>query len=369
MNKIKSLILGSCVVVASLNVIEKSAFADSGTIDVNSYSPGTIDVASNGANYTGPSIPLISLNAQLRVRLNAGDSGRVQSWKAWVKVKRSTGSWIQFSSDYDDASYSIPRPKTVDTVAVVSVPYGAIAPFATAQCNGLATGLRAAGLTNSQIFAEDRILAFAIDGALSYEMSGVPGSSAPPEVQPPFESMKKFYLNCKASPIVEPEPTNPTRTVPNIEQVTLLIQGVSLLNGTCKLNLSGVIVGKAAVQQIKFRYKDDDGHQSDIKTVITDHSKTAMFSHKYDLVGTGPKTGKIHIDIEGENFNSGWKNYNVQCGANAPNGFSNGGTTGGGARGSAIGGAKAAPTRPNNLPNSPARVKTIPIKPALKKTD
>lgn len=212
------------------------------------------------------------------------------------------------------------------------------------------------------------MLTFAIDGALSYEMSGLPGPGAPSEVPPSFESMKKFYLNCKASPTVAPPPTNPTRIVPKIDQANLLVQGVSLLNGICKLNLSGVIVSKDAIQVVKFRYKDDEGHQSDVKTVITDQSKTGMFSHKYDLVGTGSKTGKIHIDIEGENFNSGWKNYNVQCITNAPGGFSNGGAMTGSARGSAIGGGKAVPTRPNNSSSAPTRLKTIPIKPALKKT-
>jgi hypothetical protein len=129
-----------------------------------------------------------------------------------------------------------------------------------------------------------------------------------------------------------------------------------------------VIVSKSANQQVKFRYKDDKGNQSNIISVMTDHSKTAMFAHKYDLVGTGPKQGKIHIDIEGENFNSAWKNYNVQCQANAPGGVTTGQPSGG-ARGSAIGGGKANPTRPDPLPSAPARINSIPIKPALKKVN
>lgn len=72
MNKIKPIILGSCIVVAGINVTEKSALADTGSVGVRSHNPGTIDVASNGVAYTGPSIPLVSLSAQLRVRLNAG---------------------------------------------------------------------------------------------------------------------------------------------------------------------------------------------------------------------------------------------------------------------------------------------------------
>ncbi len=366
MKTIRSSLLGSSIVVAGLSVCATTAVADLGDISVNSYSPGTIDVSSDGNVYTGPAIALVSLNAQLGVYLSAGDSGRVKSWKAWVKVKRESGAWIQFSNDFDSASYSIPRPKTVNTVALVKVPFGTISPFATDQCNGLANGLRSAGLTNSQIFAQDRLLTFAIDGALSYEMSGIPGSSAPPEVAPPFSSMKKFYIKCKAAPA--PPPSNPTRTVPDIEQVNLSVRGTSLINGVCKLNLSGVIVGKSANQQVKFRYKDDKGHQSNIHTVMTDHSKTAMFAHKYDLVGTGPKHGKIHIDIEGENFNSAWKNYNVQCQANAPGGVTTGQPSGG-ARGSAIGGGKASPTRPDPLPSAPARINVIPVKPALKKAN
>ncbi|GJL86128.1 MAG: hypothetical protein DHS20C02_19030 [Micavibrio sp.] len=349
MKPMKKLALSAGILMMGLGALPMEAHADNASIQVNSYNPGTIDILSNGSAYIKPAIPLVSLSAQLGLQLDAGDSGRVKSWKAWVKVKRENGPWIQFTNDYDSASYSIPRPKTVLTVAPVNVPYGTLAPFAISQCNALANTMRGAGLSDMQIFSQDRVLTFAIDGALSYEMSGVPGSNDISEVEQSFESHKKFHLHCKAAPQPEPEPTNPTRNIPDVDQASVSTNGVSTLNGACKLNLSGVIVTKEANTQVKFRYKDGAGHQSDIKTVVTDQTKTIMFNHKYDLAGTGLKTGKIRIDIEGETVSSPWSHYNVNCVANSPGGLV-GGDGGGGTSGAAVGGAKASEKGPSTAP-------------------
>jgi hypothetical protein len=354
--------LGSIFTAAffAVSVAASPAYADTGYVSVNFINPGSIEVANDGSIYTAPVIPLISLSANLQVQLDAEVSGRVKNWKAWLKVKTENGFWVQFSNNSYSKSYPVGgRPKTVNTAAAINIPYGTIAPYAAAQCNVLADTLRGQGLSDAAIFAQDRIIPISVDGALSYEMTGAAGTSTPEEVH----DYKTFNLNCKAGQPtrVPPVANDPTRNIPDVEQASLTILEVSTLGGACKLNLSGVIVTKDANKQVKFRYKDDAGNQSDVKTVMTDHTKTVMFNHQYNLAGTGNKQGKIRIAIVDDNFSSPWSNYDVNCNPNAPGGLvqDNGVQTTDVARGAAGGFAPADPVNPDsNLPGTPALGKT-----------
>ncbi len=354
---------GALALCAFLNPLQ--AKADTASVDVLSTSLGSIDVLSNGSTYNALAIPLISMNAQVRVKLDAQKSGRVKSWKTWIKVKSENGPWVQFSNNYDSASYSMPRPKTVNTVAVINVPYGTLQPFGLAQCNAMSAKMRNVGMSNAQIFSKDRAIDFNVHAAISFDMSGVPGENIGEEVR---ESYKKLTVNCKAEPYKGPtrkpvaKPDGPSRNTTSIKDAYLIVDGVSLSNGTCKLNLFGKIVGKEENQQIKFRYKDKTGKQSDIKTVLSGKG----FTHQFNLVGTGLKQGKIYIDVEGENFNSRQKSYSVNCTANAPGGFNTGPTGGGGGAGASAAGTETVPQQPSTAPIMPGTLKVIPRK-ALKK--
>ncbi len=181
--------LFATALVAGLLSAASPSYADLGIVNILSVEPGEIEVDSNGNDYTVPAIPLISLTAQLNVRLDAGISGRVKSWKAWVKVKPETGFWSviwkQFENDAAQASYSIPRPKKVNTTANISVPYSSLVNTVNSYCNSMADSLREQGLSNEEIFDQDRVITIQAQGALSYKMSGLPGPSHPEEYTAP----------------------------------------------------------------------------------------------------------------------------------------------------------------------------------------
>lgn len=300
------------------------AHADSGYIAVASINPTTIEILSNGDEYIGMTNPLASFTANVAVTLNAGVSGKIKKWKAWIKARRGSGFWVQFTDYAYSKSYPYgSRPKTVDTVVPISVTLGGMGAYLTAECNKYATGLISSGTkTKEEIFSQDAVLDVTIMGALSWEMSGIAGgNSIPGEVG----TDKILKLVCKATPpsrVPPPVANDPTRNVPDVSQAFLTVMEVSTLNGACNLNLSGVIVTKDGNKQVKFRYKDAAGNQSDIKTVSTDHTKTVNFAHKYALAGTGNKQGKIRIAIVDDNFSSPWADYNVNCNPNAPGGLS-----------------------------------------------
>ena len=287
---------------------------------VVSHNPHVIEVESDGNNYTEPSIPLVSLSADLHVEIDAGISGKVKSWEAWLLAKPQTGSWVHFSNHAFTKSYSVgSRPKTVNRTETVNIPYGTLAPFLTGHCNVKANQLRAGGMSDAEIFGQDRTIKVELSATADAEYSGVNwGDEVPQEV---IFNNPSFDIICKKDPNPEPEVSDegPTRGTPDVEQASLTVNEVATLNGGCKLYLSGVIESKEANTQVRFRYKDDDGNQSDIKTVSTDHAKTAMFSHQYAVAGTGNKSGQIRIDVVGETTTSPWTNYSVNCRQNAPN--------------------------------------------------
>lgn len=318
---IRTQIKQASVAAIAAMAVSSPAMADSGAITLSSVNPANIEVVGDGNTYTAPAIALVSLASNAHITLDAGVSGKIKNWKAWLKFKAPGSFWVQFGDDGYSKSYSAgSRPKTVNTNISLKVPYGSLAPYVTAQCNNLANSLRGQGLSNDQIFAQDRTIVVEASGALSWEMSGVAGNGLPQEVQ----TYKTFNIVCKnAAPSRVPPPVSndPTRNIPDVDQASLSIFEVSTLNGACNLTLSGVIVTKAANKLVKFRYKDNQGNQSDIKTVNTDHTKTVNFAHKYALAGTGNKQGKIRIAIVNDNFSSSWTDYNVNCNPNAPGGL------------------------------------------------
>ncbi|MEP3244710.1 MAG: hypothetical protein ABJN40_11175 [Sneathiella sp.] len=298
------------------------ASADSSRIGIRSYTPGSVSVLSDGNGYTKLS-HLQNMNVKLNLYLSADTLGRVKDWSAWFNMRQEGGPRIHFNQYKDSASYSRPRPKTVTTVASVLIPALKIQSVAVADCQAHANKLRLQGLSAAAIYSKDWTLTYALEGSVTYEMTGAGGNRSDAEVED-FAANKKFRVICKASPgpTRNPADSNPSRTKHEVKSASLSVQGVSTLNGACMLKLKGKIKGEKTRQKVRFRYKDGQGHQSEIKTVETKTLKTARFSHQYALSGGGLKTGKIRIDVEGSNVNSPWVNYSVNCSrGTAPGGF------------------------------------------------
>lgn len=186
-----------------------AAMADTISSDVASIYPNRIDVLSNGVAYTQPAIPLVSFSASLVVNIDAGVSGRVKSWKAWItlnpKPPGNASANVQFSQHPHTASYPAgSRPKQVSTGGVdINIPYGSLAPFASGHCNWMANDLRNKGMSNQEIFSQDRVIAVRVLSEIEAEISGIAGAPTPVEVAE--HNIKTFDLVCKGQGGVNPD--------------------------------------------------------------------------------------------------------------------------------------------------------------------
>jgi hypothetical protein len=160
--------------------------------------------------YTQPAIALVSLSASLVVDIDAGVSGRVLNWKAWIganpQAPGNTAASVHFSQHPYSVSYPLgSRPKTVATRGVnVNVPYGSLAPFLTGHCNWMANDLRNKGMSDQVIFSQDRVIPVRIWSTAEAEFSGVAGAPVPTEVSGDHNT-KMLELVCKGKGGVNPD--------------------------------------------------------------------------------------------------------------------------------------------------------------------
>src|SRR3546814_7367605 len=110
----------------------------------------------------------------------------------------------QRSEDHSHSeSYGLPRPKTVMTASGFNMPKADYAGFMVSACNFHADRLRQQGLSNSQIFGQDRSYKIAVWGGLEYEMSGLHNViPVPTEVQS-WNSYPQVTLTCQREASLE----------------------------------------------------------------------------------------------------------------------------------------------------------------------
>ena len=190
-------------------VLTGTALADTALSVVDAIYPKRIEVLSNGVAYTQPAIPLVSLSASLVVDIDAGVSGRIKSWKAWIglnpKAPGNTSANVHFSQHPYSVSYPVgSRPKEVGTRGVsINIPYGSLAPFVTGHCNWLANDLRSKGMSNQVIFSQDRAIVVRVWSTVDAEFTGIAGAPTPSEVGE--HNIKTLDLVCKGQGGVNPD--------------------------------------------------------------------------------------------------------------------------------------------------------------------
>ncbi|MGF1594059.1 MAG: hypothetical protein ACFCUW_12305 [Kiloniellaceae bacterium] len=305
---------------ASLLTAGTPAMADYGATHVVNVLTPVIEIEGDGKVYTKPVIPLVQIAASVNVTLDAHVSGRIKSYKVWLKFRTENSDWAEFPQHSTSQSFPLhERPKKLNNNVYVGIPYGSHASYLVAYCNLQANALRHGGMSDQEIFSQDRPIEVGIHSALEYEMSGASATGSMMGLGGAWETIQKMNLICKAKPpartgvaegSLEPSP-------PEVEQATLAIIEQHSLHGACSVHLSGTLRTAKPNSEVKFLYVDSGGRQSDLKTVTTDHSATAMFSHEYPLSEGGIRSGKIQIVGQGPAFLSNWADYEVNCGSPA----------------------------------------------------
>lgn len=291
------------------------ALADDTTIaDVVALYTPRIAVESNGKQYAGVAQGAGNIEGQIRVQLDAGVIGRVVGFQAWPRIytlSADTGDIL--SEDFKGTgmtvskSYSWPRPKAVTETGVFSIPKAHYGDLLVAACNAHAAKLRGAGQTDAQIFAQDRALTLRVTAGLDADISGP--ASAPLATDSPdqMDAPLDLQVICKRLPPRVPNP---------IADSNLAVRTAQLNNvtGACELHLHGTISTHEGNVQVKLRYVDAGGQQSDVKTVTTDAQGFVNFTHTYPL-SAEIKSGKIRMIGAGPTFSSDWAEFRSECSA------------------------------------------------------
>ncbi len=299
------LTLGTCLAAFAAADPAMADFAES---EVIMLLPANIEVKSVGFNYTEVTAGSTAIQGDMSVVVEAGVSGRVKEWSGWptLTVNEVGGISGKFQTNGDSVSYSIPRPKTVNTSYPFTITRQQYASFMVLACDVKADKLRSQGMSNAEVFGEDRPIVVRVKGALNYEVSGIEGEPVPPEVEPSV-SVADVTVICKgdATPL---DPVGPAITYSNVSVVES-----NSLSGSCTLKLAGTLSSKQANTEVKFVYVDDTGKQSDLKTVTTNAAGNVNFQHLYPAPGGGKKTGKIRMIGQGPAFMSPWTDYKTNC--------------------------------------------------------
>ncbi|WP_193367327.1 CARDB domain-containing protein [Pelagibius marinus] len=316
--------ISAAVLAVSLPAAPSRA-ADFYDVRVDSVITQKIIVQSNGSSYHRMA-PLSNLIANLRVELDTGASGRIKWFTAWLGLGReglAEQYWPEWREDGYHKSFD-PRPKSWSGTVPVAVPESSLQQFALGQCNYQAQTLRDQGLSNTAIFAQDRPIELAVVAHLDHEMTGPSGNPIIEGIGG-WPAYKKIKLVCQKWPgAVGPQAGDSLDSVPPVvEKASLTLLERSGISGVCKVILSGVIETSLPNTEVRFRYKDDDGHQSDVHEVVTDHAGIAMFDHHYDIPNNpeGGESGRIRIVGVSHPFESKKRSYDMDCSEPAATGF------------------------------------------------
>lgn len=301
-------VLLAAAVVAGSTAFAGTAAADSGKIFMQWLNAPLVTVASGGNAYTevaGSPAPILG---SLMVELDAGISGRVKSFKAWPRLSMVEGVWEDFAGHSHSESYGLPRPKTVMTGFGFNIPKADYAGFMVSACNFHADRLRQQGLSNSQIFGQDRTYKIGVWGGLEYEMSGLPDVIPVPAEVRSWNSYPQISLTCQRDDSLDA----PAAAV--VSQAILVADAVrgATGGGKCELQLTGLVVTQQPNLDVTFVYVDDKGKQSDLKKVTTEADGDIGFKHDYPL-SDGIESGKIRIVGQSHPFTSNWAAFEADC--------------------------------------------------------
>lgn len=254
-----------------------------------------------------------------------GHTAAVKKWEVWPVI----GGDLSLRSFGVSKTYPFGnRPNEVDKVIGHVIYASVLEDFAVELCTANANQLRQQGKSNDWIFGRQHQLEFQVE--LRREIDIRHGVDSHLPAGGTGHHMRK--VTCGAAPGV-PGPTRepsdgPTRTPPDIsvENSSLITIEQVGLNGLCRVKTSGVITTAQPNTEVKFRYIDDAGHKSDVKTIQTAHSRTEFFIHQYDIPSNpnGLETGKIRLVGVSTPFQSPWSEYSMDCrDGKAPGGLAN----------------------------------------------
>jgi len=126
---------------------------------------------------------------------------------------------------------------------------------------------------------------------------------------------KTARIICMKAPSPTVEIADDLQISSGVVNSSLSIVEQTTMGGACKVNLATVIESNLPNTTVQYRFEHSNGNKSEIKTVTTDHSKTAMDEHWYNIVNNpnALETGQVRIIGVSHDFESSWKSYSMDC--------------------------------------------------------
>jgi len=289
------------------------AQADEGDYQIQSISPNSIVVLSNGQDYTqlqGNSPAII----EAHVYLDVGVSGSIVSWwvepEIWTGVGIATevgGMWFSRHSE----SYPFGnRPNTVNKSVDLSVAAGTIEDEAVSMCNTIAAGLRHNGASNAQIFGQDRQAHFEVNLAHYQNLNG-PGSN-----QLIFEAQDTVKLDviCKRhQPPATPGGSGGIAPRVDVLGSSLGLTEITTKTGTCQVRTSLQVQASVPNTQINYRYVHN-GVPSQTYGAITDANGNFNVLRLWDIPKVpGTEVGWFEVEGVSATFKTNQSAYEMEC--------------------------------------------------------
>lgn len=295
--------------------------ADTQSIDVVDVRTERLYVNSNGSSYShvlyGPIV------VDLHIQADAEVSGYIQGWTASIDIVNEDDVIIDLSEAAISKTYSWSEHiKEVDRIEMFVASDSLWKHQVKAMCNELADELRAEGLDNAEIFAEDRKFNFSVLPRLNVSASGATGlqqADAPPHYSPNDPQIEVVCKKWGGAQV--PVAGKDLTTAP----AKVIASGLSIIeqdrpSGVCKIRLDGWFTTDHKGATVSYRFETYNGEVSNVESANSGDSKTATFSRWEDIANepSGNETGKVRVVGVSHDFQTDWVDYHLECTEGGP---------------------------------------------------
>ncbi|MDH3504069.1 MAG: hypothetical protein OEY80_13990 [Nitrospirota bacterium] len=328
------LILLGAICLVSLPGFIQQAFADyQNAAFVENPTPTTFSVVGNRVIYISSQLdPLVPMTAKILVKADAGVLGRITEVHAWLFLKNMdwdshdlSGYYFGYHKNYEDN-----RPRSIDSTVPVRIPADYLGGWMAEQCNALGRRLHDQGLSEREIWGQDRNIRILAGRKYAVGFTAPKGSKSS-QVKPP--SPPNVTLTCKKFSGFQGPGVGGVGSQARIDRVesAILKHGVVAgHSGVCRLNLDYAVRTNHKNVVVKFRLKDDKGRSSEVKTLTTNDLKIGEGSVSYNIPNNvGAEIGKIRMHGESPDFLSNQIEYRVVCHTPPAGGLTMGQSSGG----------------------------------------
>jgi len=215
LKKLAKTLVSSSILAGAALICASPSHADTVTSTLLTYDTSITKVGVNSSGTAYKQTGLIQLFAEIQVVVDAEVSGRVKSWKAWLALRTEDEPWIEFKDSATKKSYDRPRPKVVNELTSAGVPHMSLSPVMVGFCNDMKHALRRQGMSDEEVFSQDRTILIAIALENSFDTSGIGDSLEQADLRN-FSDHPKISLVCKGRE-TESVPPPPNHTVGDVQ--------------------------------------------------------------------------------------------------------------------------------------------------------